>query len=188
MSKRVQMPRVPAAVQKLLRSKQGVRFDLGCGASKHPGPGVIGIDIRPLPGVDIVHDLEETPWPLPTNVGRVAIASHYFEHISPKRFLPLMAELHRVMQHDGQVLVAGPYGVEFRFVQDPTHCNPINEATFLYWDRNHPLWQVYTPPCFHVEQFDLVPAGSSRDFNAILRVCKATSQDECLHEQVVLQS
>jgi hypothetical protein len=86
-----------------------------------------------------------------------------------------------VMQHDGQILLSGPYGVEFRFVQDPTHQRPVNEATFCYWDKLHPsgLWHVYEPPVFHLEVFDVLPAGRSRDFNAILRVCK--DDGECKH-------
>lgn len=178
---------LPIHVRELLQRKQSLRIDLGCGPNKQSGPDIIGLDARALPGVDIVHDLEVFPWPLPDNSVRVAFASHYFEHVKPWKFLPLMAELHRVMMHDGQVLAAGPYGVEFRFVQDPTHCNPINEATFAYWDRSHPsrLWDVYEPPCFHLENFELLPAGNSRDFNAILRVCKAATPDQCKHDMVM---
>ena len=169
-------------IRELLQRKKSLRLDIGCGANKQPGPDIVGIDARALDGVDIVHDLEEFPWPLPDNCVRVAFASHFIEHVKPWKFLPLMAELHRVMMHDGQVLISGPYGVEFRYVQDPTHCNPINDATFCYWDDKHPsgLWDVYKPPVFHVESFDVIPAGNSRDFNAILRVCK----DACQHDVV----
>jgi hypothetical protein len=170
-------------IKELIRARKSLRIDIGCGRNKQPGPDVVGLDARPLPGVDIVHDLETFPWPLPTDSVRVAFMSHFFEHVKPWLTLPLMAELHRVMLHDGQVLAAGPYGAEFRFVQDPTHCNPINEATFAYWDRAHPsrLWEVYEPPIFHLESFDILPAGSSRDFQAILRCCKAETPEDCKH-------
>ena len=169
-------------IRELIQRKKSLRLDIGCGEHKQPGPDIVGIDARALDGVDIVHDLEEFPWPLPDNTVRVAFASHFLEHVKPWKFLPLMAELHRVMVHDGQVLIAGPLGVEFRFVQDPTHCRPINEATFCYFDNKHPsgLWEVYKPPVFHVESFDIIPAGASRDFNAILRCCK----DACQHDLV----
>jgi hypothetical protein len=175
--------KVPRRIQQLLAKKKTVRLDIGCGAHKN-APDCVGIDIRPLPGVDIVHDIEEPPWPLPGDVARVAFMSHVFEHLTPRKVFPFMAELHRVMEHDGQVLISGPYGVEFRFVQDPTHQRPINEATFCYWDRLHPsgLWEVYEPPVFHLESFEVFPAGRSRDFAAILRVCKKAS---CQH--VVVQ-
>jgi len=179
-----------ARIRALLKRKQSIRLDIGCGAHKQPGPDIIGIDARKLPGVDIVHDLETFPWPLQSNSVRVAFMSHVWEHIAPGKTLAFMAELHRIMLHDGQVLISGPYGVEFRYQQDPTHQNPSNEATWYYWDRNHPsrLWEVYEPPCFHVEAYDIIPAGASRDFNCILRVCKAETEDKCQHALVYVGS
>jgi SAM-dependent methyltransferase len=162
-------------ISRLLAARKTIRLDLGCGPNKH-APDFIGIDTRALPGVDIVHDLEEFPWPLPDDIARVVFMSHFWEHISPKKTLPFMAELHRVCRHGAQVLISGPYGVEFRYVQDPTHCNPSNDATFLYWDNRHALWEVYEPPVFHLDAFDEIPVGNFRDFNAFLTCCKrATS-------------
>jgi len=36
-------------------------LDVGCGTAKVKG--AIGLDIAPLPGVDVVHDLNKFPWP-----------------------------------------------------------------------------------------------------------------------------
>ena len=49
-------------ITELLQQEQGIQLDIGCGANKQPG--FVGIDIRPLDGVDIIHDLEVQPWPL----------------------------------------------------------------------------------------------------------------------------
>lgn len=164
-----------------LKALSSVRLDLGCGASKQDG--CFGIDTRDLPGVDLVHNLETFPWPLPTGCARAVILSHFWEHVKPWLTLDFMQELHRVCQDGASVFLAGPYGVEFRYQQDPTHCNPSNEATFLYWDCNHPLWHVYKPPVFHVEHFELIPVGGmGRDFNAVLRVCKQVKGDQCPHK------
>jgi hypothetical protein len=38
-------------------------LDIGCGKSKTSG--CIGIDRVTLPGVDVVHDLDQFPWPFP---------------------------------------------------------------------------------------------------------------------------
>ncbi len=67
--------------EELLKSKQGIRLDIGGGAN--PNPGFVNIDILPLPGVDIVHNIELTPWPLPDECVLTAVASHVLEHISP---------------------------------------------------------------------------------------------------------
>lgn len=169
----------PSLAARVQAAKSG-RLDLGCGRSKTEG--FFGVDQFDLPGVDLVHNLEEFPWPLPDNYARAVVISHFWEHVKPWLTLRFMAELHRVCQDEAHVMIAGPYGVEFRFVQDPTHCNPTNEATFQYWDNSHPLWHVYRPPVFHVEHWELMPVGGmGRDFNAVLRVCKQAKGDQCPH-------
>lgn len=167
-------------VARLLRKHQIIRLDVGCGDQKQRG--FVGLDKRRLRGVDIVHDLERTPWPLPATCCAVVILSHVWEHVTPARTLAVMAEIHRICRHDAVVMIAGPYGLGFRYQQDPTHCNPSNEATFCYWDPLHPsrLWEVYRPPVLHLDKFELVPVGNDRDFEVALRVCK---RKRCRHGQ-----
>ena len=174
-------PPVLPKIRRLLRRHQSVKLDLGCGPSKQEG--FIGVDARSLPGVDVVHNLEAFPWPFPDGCARVVLMSHFWEHIKPWLTLPFMQELHRVCADAALVMIAGPYAHEFRFVQDPTHCNPSNEATFCYWDNQHPLWHVYRPPVFHLTEFHLVPAPMGRDFNAVLTACKRAQPDgSCPHK------
>jgi methyltransferase family protein len=173
--------KVPPRIRRLLESKKAVKLDLGCGPSKQAD--FVGIDTRPLPGVDIVHDLEQFPWPLPDNCAQFVLMSHFFEHVKPWKTLDFMAELHRVCRDGAQVAIAAPYATEYRFVQDPTHCNPSNEATWWYWDCLHPLWGVYRPPVFHVESYELIPVGGmGRDFNCLLRACKPKNGKGCPHQ------
>jgi len=68
-------------IQSLLNQQSGIRLDIGCGANKNPG--FVGMDIRPLPDVDIVQDVEEFPWPLPDESVLMAVCSHVVEHINP---------------------------------------------------------------------------------------------------------
>lgn len=163
-----------------LSTHLSIRLDVGCGSRKQKG--FVGLDRRALPGVDIVHDLEQTPWPLPDSCASVIVLSHVWEHITPSRTLAVMAEIHRVAQHDALVMIAGPYGLGYRYQQDPTHCNPTNDATFTYFDPHHGLYGVYEPPPMHLEQFVIVPAPpSDRDFEAALRVCKPGEGETCPH-------
>jgi hypothetical protein len=55
-----------------------VKLDIACGQAKKEG--FIGVDIARLPGVDIVHDLEQFPWPFDDNSIEEARCSHYVEH------------------------------------------------------------------------------------------------------------
>lgn len=68
-------------INELIKEKQGINIELGGG--NNPNPGFINIDILPLDNVDIVWDLERTPWPLPDECAHKAVASHVLEHLNP---------------------------------------------------------------------------------------------------------
>jgi SAM-dependent methyltransferase len=132
-----------------------LRLDIGCGANKRKG--FVGLDLRPLPGVDIVCDIEEEPIPLEdSSVSKVYMA-HVIEHVSPKRFLWVMSEIHRVCRPGASVVIHAPYGVNPLFVQDPTHAKPINENTFKYFDPREPVYLIYQPPPFHIKECTFDP-------------------------------
>ena len=72
--------------------KAVVRIDLGSGENKQPG--TIGIDVRKLPGVDIIQDLTIFPWKnIPDGVADVIYSSHLLEHINPASPDPRLAGL-----------------------------------------------------------------------------------------------
>lgn len=137
-------------------AKAGINLDLGCGARKQAE--WVGMDVRNVPGVDIVHNLEEFPWPVPDGCCTTVLASHILEHIKPwKLFDPaggpsVMSEIWRVLKKDGKLYVSAPHGVGSAFVADPTHVKPLNEATFQYFDPRTELYKVYEPECaFQIE-------------------------------------
>lgn len=68
-------------IKKLLTQNAGIKLDVGCGANKHQG--FIGMDYREMPGVDIVHNLEQFPFPLPDESVTLAVSSHVVEHLNP---------------------------------------------------------------------------------------------------------
>ena len=131
---------------------KGIKIDLGCGEKKQEG--FFGIDILKLPGVDLIWDLEKTPYPLPPNCASLMLASHIVEHINPHKgkFIEVMNEWWRLAKVGGQLMIATPYAGSFGYYQDPTHCNPCNEATWSYFDpetdpQTDPdrLWGFYKP-------------------------------------------
>lgn len=153
-------------IKELLREKAGIRLDIGCGANKQ-GPTWVGMDVRDLPGVDIVHDVEKYPWPLPDECVSVAVASHLVEHINPHKggFIRFMDEVWRVLQVDGEFAIAVPHGASPGFLQDPTHCNPCNEATWAYFDPLEPntqglLYKIYKPKPWKIKHLSWDPAAN----------------------------
>lgn len=141
-------PRVARSVLRLLHEKSGIALDVACGENKVSSEWV-GIDVRPMPGVDIVHDLEQFPWPLPDGCVNTALVSHYVEHINPASFgvIKFFDELWRVLKPGARVLIVTPYAGSPGYWQDPTHINPMSEASFAYMDPTHQsgLWGIYRP-------------------------------------------
>jgi predicted SAM-dependent methyltransferase len=56
-----------------------VNLNLGC--SSYIMPGWVNVDCRPLPGVDVVCDLEQIPWPWKDNSVDEVLMSHFLEHL-----------------------------------------------------------------------------------------------------------
>ena len=137
--------------ENVIEEKSGIMLDIGCGANKQKG--FVGMDKRKIEGVvDIVHDLEIFPYPIPDEKCLTIVGSHIVEHVKPWLMLSFMDELWRIMRPEGQLALAMPYGVSFGYVQDPTHCNPCNEATWQYFDPDYPLYYIYRPKPWKIEK------------------------------------
>ena len=182
-------------IEQLLEARRGIRLDIGCGANKTPG--WVGMDMRPLDGVDIVWDVRRMPWPLPDGSVLCAFASHLVEHISPDagdhrvellinlmvskgllehdevlrgigevetkpRFIRFMDEVWRVLKVGGEFAISCPHGYSSGFLQDPTHCNEVNEVTFAYFDPEHPsqLWTIYQPQPWKIKYLAWDPSAN----------------------------
>jgi SAM-dependent methyltransferase len=152
-------------VKDILTRNSGIKLDIGCGENKQDG--FVGIDMTPHAKVDIVHDLEEFPWPLPDESVVLATSSHVVEHISPHKgvFIRFMNEVWRVLKPDCQFAIATPHGRSPGYIQDPTHCNPCNENTWLYFDpleqkSNGQLYGFYRPKPWQIEELFWDPFGS----------------------------
>jgi len=129
---------------------KGILLDIGCGENKQPG--FVGLDKKELPGVDIVWNLEEFPYPLENESCLTIVGSHIAEHIKPWLTIHFFDELWRIMKIDGQLALSMPYGVSSGFLQDPTHCNMFNEVTFQYFDPHFPLYTIYKPKPWKIEE------------------------------------
>ena len=143
-------PILSAEVMALIEANKGIFLDVGC--SDHKSSGSIGMDIRAVEGVDIVADLEVFPWPLPDACCNRILCSHLIEHIKPWLTVNFLNECWRVMRPNGQLLLATPYAGSPRFWQDPTHVHGWMEATPQYFSCDFPLWCVYRPQCWLIEQ------------------------------------
>lgn len=92
-------------------------LDIGCGGRKLPGS--VGIDILELPGVDVVHDLSQFPWPFEDSSFDLVFASHFLEHTHD--VIKTLEEIHRILAPGGRAVLQVPYFRCIDAVVDPTH-------------------------------------------------------------------
>lgn len=108
-----------------------LKLNLGCG---YRGiDGYVGIDCIKTECTDIVHDLEDYPWPFDDNSVQEALIIHFLEHIGDLN--AFMDELYRVMKDGGIVGVEGPYWTSVGSWQDPTHKYALSQELFYYFDK-----------------------------------------------------
>lgn len=132
----------------LLKKQKHSFVDIGCGANK-AGKEWFGIDYRALPGVDLVQDLEQFPWKVPSESFNTAVSNHVIEHINPSQgiFINFMNEAWRILKPEGEFIIGAPYATSVGMFRDPTHCNFINEETWSYFD---PQDQLYHGGLYHI--------------------------------------
>jgi predicted SAM-dependent methyltransferase len=116
-----------------------LKLDIGCGASKKEG--FIGIDILPLKGVDIVHDLNLLPYPFEDNTVDEIWMDQVLEHLLNP--LEVVNELYRISKNGTRITIGVPYFRSFYATIDPTHRNFFGTNWFNYFDPNHMLCQKY---------------------------------------------
>lgn len=108
-----------------------VKISIACGQNKPEG--FIGVDIVEMEGVDVVHDLNELPWPFEDESVDEIECSHYVEHVDD--LISFMDECHRILKPGGKMSVIAPYYSSIRAWQDPTHVRAISEMTWFYYNK-----------------------------------------------------
>lgn len=106
-----------------------MKLNAGCG--QWIMPDAVNLDAAPLPGVDVVHDLDQTPWPFDAATFDAVEAWHVFEHLwEPVAF---MREAWRVLKPGGLLFIAVPHYQSRNAFTDPTHKRFCTEETWDYW-------------------------------------------------------
>lgn len=105
-------------------------YILGSGQPRHTGLGIVNVDLRPFKGVDIVHDLEETPWPIGDGAAMHVNATHVVEHLY--NFPGFMDECWRILSPGGSLFMEVP-NVKHKDMAfaDPTHVRFFTKHTFI---------------------------------------------------------
>lgn len=112
-----------------------IKVELGCGKTKNEG--YIGIDRFPLPGVDIVADLNDKI-PMEDNSVDVLFACHSLEHFEDLSHI--MEEIYRVCKPEAIIHILAPYYNTTTNLANHYHVQVFNEETFRFFcadEENH---------------------------------------------------
>ncbi len=110
---------------------QPIKLHLGCGTNIYPG--WVNLDCAKLPGVDVVHDLNQLPLPFADGTVSEILCEDVFEHVS---YVPLLKECLRLLVPGGQIRIQVPHFTAVNNFDDPTHINMFSSKTFNYFAGN----------------------------------------------------
>jgi len=104
------------------------RLDLGCGL-KGKIKNSIGLDKRVAPHVDVVHDLNVFPYPLPDNEFDWIEMSNIIEHIDNP--LLVMNEVYRIFKDGATARIITPHYSSHLSYGDMEHKNRFGYCAFI---------------------------------------------------------
>ena len=114
-------------------------LDVGCGF--HKTAGAIGIDILSASDADIVHNLNQFPWPLSENEFDLIIAQDVLEHLDD--FPKVMAEIYRIAKPGAKLKIRVPHFSSSNAFTDPTHKHFFSTESFNYFIPGTIYYQDY---------------------------------------------
>lgn len=80
---------------------------LNLGSGTYPMPNAINVDIRKIPGVDMVMDLTRFPWKWKNDSVDGIYMFHVLEHFKDTK--KIISECHRILKKDGFLFLAVPH-------------------------------------------------------------------------------
>lgn len=121
-------------------------LNLGCG--KRRIPGSIGVDRVAIEGfVDVVHDLEQVPYPFPSRSADAIHLYYVLEHLHNP--LLVLEELHRIMKPGAKLYIKVPHFSSAYAYVDITHVRPYSFRSFNAFEHGNPI-HYYTRANFKV--------------------------------------
>jgi ubiquinone/menaquinone biosynthesis C-methylase UbiE len=115
-------------------------LDIGCGL--HKVAGAIGMDVNPRTAADVLHNLNELPYPFVDDSFDEVTGRHVIEHV--ENALGLIVELHRLTRAGGTIKLLAPHYTNPDWATDLTHRTHLNSFSFRCFTDDEPLFPFYT--------------------------------------------
>lgn len=122
-------------------------LDLGCGTAKVAG--AIGMDNVSLPGVDVVHDLLDLPYPFDDENAEEIHLNHTLEHFTLIDGQKVLREAYRILEPGGIIHIRVPHVFTIAAWADPTHKSTFTfltgqffqiDSTKAYYKETASIW------------------------------------------------
>ena len=88
-----------------MQNSEYTKLNVGCGAFRKKG--FLNVDISDKLNPDLIHDLDQMPYPFPDNAFEHIEADHVLEHLSDP--FKAMEEWHRILKNGGSLIVRVPH-------------------------------------------------------------------------------
>lgn len=108
------------------------KLNVGCGTDIRNG--WINLDVVELLGVDVVWDIERTPYPFDSNSIDEILCQDVLEHVD---FIKVLEELHRIAKPGCKIHIQVPHFTAINNYLDPTHKHRFSVDTFDFFLSNH---------------------------------------------------
>ena len=108
-------------------------LDLGAGINKYPG--AISVDSNPVTEPDVLHNLNELPYPFKTSSIDEVRMDNVLEHVDD--VVAVLTEIYRISKSNAVIIIAVPYfRARWAFI-DPTHKHFFTVDSMTYFDPKH---------------------------------------------------
>lgn len=125
------------------------KVELGCGNQKPDG--FYGVDIVDTEATDLIQDLDESEWNLPSNHFEIVGAIDVFKHLeNPTQF---MEEVWRIAKPNADVVIRGPHFSSGNW-HDPTHKRLLGSRTFEHYS-SETRFNFYSECAFQVIEVEI---------------------------------
>jgi len=109
------------------------KIAVNLGSGQNPMDGFVNVDSAAIDGVDLVANLFAYPWPIESESVGLVYMSHFLEHVPD--WTGFWNEMWRICADNARVVVIGPHANSDRYLQDPTHCQPLLDRKFTYLNK-----------------------------------------------------
>ena len=92
---------------------------------------------------DILHDLEDFPWPWADSSVDEIVMRHVLEHLgaTTETYFGVLRELYRVCRHDARITIVVPHPRHDDFLHDATHVRAVTlEGLSMFSRKNCEEW------------------------------------------------